>query len=99
MQALLEGVIGVVGEDHKEGADAVVRGRPKRLAGVHGAAVADEADDRPIGQGKLDTDGRGQTPADAAAAQAEIALRVIAADELPDAGRGGERLLEEDRIL
>ena len=44
------------------------------------------ADHRPVRQRELDADRRRQAPADAAAAQAEEALRIVAADELPDAG-------------
>src|SRR6266536_2341764 len=99
VQALLENAIGGVVEDHEDGVDAIARGGPKPLAGIHRAAVADEAYHRPLRQCELHADGGGQAPADAAAAQAEIALRVIAADELPDAGCGGERLLDDDRVL
>src|SRR5262245_57719512 len=99
VQALLENPIGAVVEDHEDRVDAIVRGGPKPLAGIHRAAVADEADHRPLGQCELDADSRRQAPADAAAAQAEIALRVVAADELADAGGGGERLLDDDRVL
>jgi len=41
----------------------------------------------------------GQAPADAAAAQAEIALWIVARDELAHAGRRGQRLLDHDRVL
>src|SRR5262249_46692990 len=98
-QGGVENAIGGVVEDHEDGVDAIARGGPQPLAGIHGAAVADEADHRPLGQCELHADGGGQAPADAAAAQAEIALRVIAADELTDAGGGGERLLEAARVL
>src|SRR5262249_3195963 len=90
MQAPAEDAVGAVVEAHEAGADAVVRGVPKSLAGVHRAAVADEAAPRPIGQSELHADRGRQAPADAAAAQAKVALRVIAADELADAGSGGE---------
>src|SRR5262249_3315173 len=99
VQGLLENAIGAVVEDHEARVDAIMRGGQKPLAGIHRAAVADEADPRPLGQCELDADGGREAPADAAAAQAEIALRVVAADELPDAGGGGERLLDEDRVL
>src|SRR5215813_967891 len=46
VQALLENAIGAVVEDHEDGVDAIVRGGPKPLAGIHRAAIADEADHR-----------------------------------------------------
>src|SRR2546429_5316586 len=73
VQALLENAIGGVVEDHEDRVDAIVRGRPQPLAGIHRAAVADEPDDRPLGERELDADGGRKPPADAAAAQAEIA--------------------------
>ncbi len=99
MQALLENAIGGVVEDHEDRVDAIVRGRPQPLAGIHRAAVADEPDHRPLGERELDANGGREPPADAAAAQAEIALRVVAADELADAGGGRERLFDDDRVL
>ena len=77
----------------------VARRGPQRLHRVHRAAVADEADHRPVGQRELDADRGRQAPADAAAAQAEIALRIVAADELADARRRGQRLLDHDGVL
>ena len=76
----------------------VMRRGPQRLAGVHGAAVADQRDHRPVRQRELDADRRRQAPADAAAAQAEEALRIVAADELAHAAAGRQRFLDHHRV-
>src|SRR3984893_2335794 len=86
VQALLENAIGGVVEDHEDRVDAIVRGRPQRLAGIHRAAVADEPDHPTLRERALDADRGREAPADAAAAHAAIALRVVAADEVADAG-------------
>src|SRR5262245_1623886 len=99
MQALLEDAIRAVIEDHEDRANAIMRGGPQPLTGIHRAAVTYEPDHRPIGQGDLYTDRGRQSPADATAAQAEITLRIIAADELANAGCGRERLLDDDGVL
>src|SRR5215831_4242433 len=80
--ALLQDAVGAIVENDEDDGDAVMGGGPQRLAGVHGAAVADERHDWTIRQGELDADGGRQAPADAAAAQPKEALRVVAADEL-----------------
>src|SRR5262249_37986160 len=68
VQTVLENEIGAVVEDHEDGVDAIVRGGPQPLAGIHRAAVADEPDHRSLGERELDADGGRQPPADAAAA-------------------------------
>ena len=64
-QALLENAIGGVVEDDEHDGDVVVRRGPQRLAGVHGAAVADERHHWALGQCELDAERRRQAPADA----------------------------------
>src|SRR5437868_1589782 len=50
VQALLENAVGGVVQDDEYGADAVMRRGPQPLTGIHGAAVADECYDGPVGQ-------------------------------------------------
>ena len=48
VHALLQDAVGAVVEDDPDHGDLVVRGGPQRLAGVHGAAVADQPHHRPV---------------------------------------------------
>ena len=76
-----------------------MRGRPQRLGGVHRAAVAHERHHRPLRQRQLDAERGRQTPADAAASQAEQRLAVRAAEEVPDARRRRDRLVDDDCLV
>src|SRR5439155_12637477 len=96
VQALLEYAIGAVVENHEHCVDVVACRGPKPLAGIHRAAVAYEPDNRALRQSKLHAHGRRQAPANAAAAQPEIALRIVAANQLANAGPRRERLLDDD---
>ena len=99
VQALLENAIGRIIEDHEDRTDVVARRGPQRLRRIERAAVADDADHGALRQRQLGADRGGQAPADAAAAQPEIALRIVAVDELADARRVGQSLLDHDGIL
>src|SRR5439155_7062625 len=99
MQALLENAVGRVVEDHEDRADVVARRGPQRLCRVERAAVADDANYRPLRKRELRTDRGGQAPADAAAAQPEIALRVVAVDQLANSRRVRQCLLDHNAIL
>src|SRR5256885_12459440 len=68
---------------------------PERLDRVHRRAVAREADHRTIRQRDLDADRGRQAPADAAAAQSEEALRILAFDELAQAAARSEEHTSE----
>src|SRR5215469_2505340 len=98
-EALLENAIGAVVEDDEHRGDALMCGGPQRLAGIHRTAVADERQHRAIRQSKLDAERRRQAPADAAAAQAVKALRIVAADERADAGARRDGLVDDNRVL
>src|SRR2546422_875411 len=83
---LLEDAVRGVVEDHVDDRQRLAGGGPQALARVHRAAVADHRDDRAIGQRELDADRRRQAPADAAAAQAEEALGILAPEEVTHTG-------------
>src|SRR5262245_12583266 len=99
MQALLEDSIGAVVENHEYRIDLVSRRGPKPLTGIHGAAVADESNHRALGKRKLHAHGGGQTPANAPSPQPKITLRIIASNELANAGCRRERLLDHDCVF
>ena len=80
-QALLQDAIAGVVEDHPDDRQPVTRRGPESLDRVHCAAVADQRHHRPVGQRQLGADRGRQSPADAAAAQAEETLRVVAVDQ------------------
>src|SRR2546426_10942374 len=85
-------------EDDVDDRKRLAGGGPEGLVRVHGAAVADEREDRPVPERELHTE-RGRTPpADAAAANAEEALRVGAAEEVAHALRGGDRLVHDHGV-
>src|SRR5881409_1833111 len=78
-RALLEDPVRRVVEDDVDDRKRLAGGGPERLVRVHVAAVADEREDRPVPERELHTERRRKPPADAAAANAEEALRVGAA--------------------
>ena len=99
LRSLLQDAIGAVVEDDEHDGQALMRRGPERLDVVQGAAVADEGDHGPRRSASLTPIGGRQPPADAAAAHAEEALRIVAGNELAQPAGRGERLLDDDDVL
>ncbi len=98
MDALLQDPVATVIDDDEHHAEAVVGGGPERLVRVHCAPVPDQRHHRSAREGELHAERRGEPPADAAAPEAEEALGVLAAEELPEAASRGDRFLHDHGV-
>ena len=76
-----------------------MRRRPQRLEGVHGATVAAEANDRPLGVRQLHTDRTGKPDAERAAGRLEEGSRQLRRQPAGQFGGMGERFVEQDRVF
>jgi hypothetical protein len=68
MGALLEDAVRAVVEDDVDDGQRFVRRRPQGLAGVHGAAIADQGHHRAVAERQLHAEGGREPPADPATA-------------------------------